>query len=108
MTLVSSSRARHDAPMSLSDWEGLLPPRERQRLDDLRQAGATLSWRRKDLESGDGQAIVHYVAIVHAAGGRQVLGQAGPMDTRYQDRTQLVIRLARSALGQAWAITHPN
>lgn len=92
----------------LADWESLLPQRERQRLDDLRRAGATLSWRRKELESGDGQPIVHVVAVVHAAGGRQILGQAGPMDTRYQDRTQLIFRLARSALGQAWARTHPN
>ncbi len=108
MTLAPSSRLPQHADFPLTDWEGLLPARERQRLHDLRQAGATLSWRRKDLESGDGQAIVHYVAIVHAAGGRQVLGQAGPMDTRYQDRAQLVLRLTRSALGQAWARIHPN
>ncbi len=73
----------HLADADLGDWEQLLSECDRQRMNDLRQDGATFSWRHRELIGDDGWTIVHYVAVVQMVGRKQLLGQARPMDPRF-------------------------
>jgi len=90
-----------EVDVALDDWKTLLLPKDLLLLSEIRALGADLIWRKKELSSDSGRAVVHYSAVVAFRGSKHVIASSGPADLRFRDRNQMILRLVRSALHQA-------